>query len=69
MKKTLWILFGAGLILFILFGTMMLIEGQKSAKNTSEETLINETYQSEIKNIKVNGKDAAVKIKKVTNLK
>ena len=69
MKKTLWILFGAGLILFIVFGTMTLIEGQKSAKNMSEETLINETYQSEIKNIKVNGKDAAVKIKKGNQFK
>ena len=45
MKKTLWLIIWSGLILFIVFGTMTLIEVKNQPKNMSEETLINETYK------------------------
>ncbi|RIL50148.1 hypothetical protein BUY93_08050 [Mammaliicoccus fleurettii] len=69
MKKILWLLFSVGLILFIIFGVMMLREGQKLANNTSEKTLVNKTYENDIKNINVNGRDAAIKIKKGNQFK
>ena len=64
MKKLLWILFGLGLVLFIVFSTLALIVGKKEADNMKQETILNKTYQEKIKHINVNASDAAVTIKK-----
>jgi len=64
MKKLLWILFSVGLILFIVFGTLTFAVGKKEADNTKQETILNKTYQEDIKHINVNASDAAVTIKK-----
>lgn len=64
MKKLLWILFSVGLILFIVFGTLTFAVGKKEADNTKQETILNKTYQEDIKHINVYARDAAVTIKK-----
>lgn len=64
MKKILWVLFSVGLIMFIVFATLSLVVGLKEGNNSDRKTVLNETYEDNIKNIKVNGGDAAVTIKK-----
>nr|WP_263314402.1 DUF4097 domain-containing protein [Mammaliicoccus sp. Marseille-Q6498] len=64
MKKILWLVFSVGLIMFIVFGTLSYFTGKKLADSAHQETLSNETYQDDIKNIKINAEDIDVKIKK-----